>query len=115
MHLAKLVLLKVMWKQLYCQSSRDHGTLGFFKSLLNRSTVKDDPKKAVDATLEFVQTVVVGHFLSCACEILGIAKLDADIPIARALRKEIQQSSMSTSVILQHKLSRTAHYLREVT
>ena len=34
-----------------------------FQSLLNHNTVKDDPKKAVDATLEFVRTVVVGHLL----------------------------------------------------
>lgn len=67
----------MIWKSLYCQSSSDHGTLGYFQSLLNRKTIKGDPKKAVDATLEFLRTVVAGHFLACACEELGITRLDA--------------------------------------
>ena len=77
----------MIWKHTYRQCSKDHGTLGFFRSLLNRITVKDDPKKAVDATLEFVRTVVVGHLLSCACEILGITKLDSEIQLPPGVKK----------------------------
>ena len=60
-----------MWKQLYKQSSaRDHGTLGFFKT---------DVKKDVNATLDFLLTVVKGHLLAVTCEVLGITKLDSKV------------------------------------
>ena len=68
---------------MYKQSSRDHGTLGFFQSLLNRKSVKHDPKAAVDATLEFLCTVVTGHFIGCACEILGISKVQLNSEILK--------------------------------
>lgn len=65
------------WKHLYSKSSSDYGTLAFFRSRLNRVAVSKEPKKSVDATVEFFTTVVRGHWLACACEILGIASLDA--------------------------------------
>ena len=37
---------QVVWK-MYGQSSKDHGTLRYFQSLLNGTTVKSDAKKAV--------------------------------------------------------------------
>ena len=43
--------------------------------------MKEDPKKAVDATLEFLRTVVTGHFLACACQLLGITKLNSHIQL----------------------------------
>ena len=58
--------MQVIWKTLYGQSSGDHGTLGYFRSLLNHNTVNADTKKAVDANLEFLSTVVKGHLLACA-------------------------------------------------
>ena len=36
---------QVIWKTLYGQTSQDHGTLGYFKSLLNRTTVKNEQKQ----------------------------------------------------------------------
>ena len=64
--------LQVVWKRLYGKSSRDHGTLNYFRALLNRRTVTSNPKKAVDANIEFIITVVKGHLLAYACELLGI-------------------------------------------
>ena len=53
---------QVIWKQLYKQSSAsDHGTLGFFRCKLNRTTVSTDVKKDVNAALDFLLTVVKGH------------------------------------------------------
>ena len=49
------------------------------RSLLNRNTVTSDVKKAVDANLEFLDTVIKGHFLASACRILGITKLDSKL------------------------------------
>lgn len=77
----------MIWRSLYSQSSKDHGTLGYFKSLLNRITVKKDPKKAVDATLEFLRTVVTGHFLACACQLLGITELDSHVQLPPGILK----------------------------
>lgn len=61
---------------MYSKSSSDYGTLAFFRSRLNRVAVSKDPKKSVDATIEFLEAVTKGHWLGCACEILGIASLE---------------------------------------
>ena len=86
---------QVIWKTLYGQTSRDHGTLGYFKSLLNRTTVKNDPKKEVNASLEFLLTVVKGHILAVACEVLGVTKLDSPLQLPPGLREGDSQSQLS--------------------
>lgn len=53
-----------------------HGTLAFFRSRLNRIAVRKDPKKDVDACIDFIFTVVKGHFLACACEEFGVTSID---------------------------------------
>ena len=70
---------------MYGQSARDHGTLRYFQSLLNRTTVKSDVKKAVDANLEFLLTVFKGHILACACQILDIDTLDGKVHLPPSL------------------------------
>ena len=35
-----------------------------------------DPKKDVNACVDFINTVVKGHFVACACEVLGITSID---------------------------------------
>ena len=85
---------QVIWKCLYKQSSRDHGTLGFFRSLLNRVTVTNDPKKCVDATIDFPTTTVKGHILACALEILGISKLDSKLQLPPGIYKASQDDQM---------------------
>ena len=66
----------MVWKKLYGRSAKDHGTLGFFRCLLNHSTVTADVKRDVDDTLEFLEVVIKGHFLAVACRILGITSLN---------------------------------------
>ena len=46
------------------------------------------PKKEVDATLDFLYTVIKGHWLVCACEILGIS---APIVLPEGLLKADQK------------------------
>ena len=82
---------QVIWKTLYGQTSRDHGTLGYFKSLLNHTTVKNEPKQSVDACLEFLLTVVKGHILAVACEVLGVSKLDSPIQLPPGIRNSSPQ------------------------
>lgn len=72
---------------LYKNSACNHGTLMFFRNKLNRTTLSNDPKKQVDATIDFVYTVVKGHWIACACEILGITDVDSTISFPRELLK----------------------------
>ena len=60
----------------------------FFRNKLNRTSLSNDPKKQVDATIDFVNTVVKGHWIACACEILGITDIEGTITIPRGLLKE---------------------------
>ena len=69
------------WKHLFAQSSSDYGTLAFFKSRLNRSAVTKEPKKCVDAAIEFLDTVVKGLWVGSACEILGISSPNAPLAL----------------------------------
>lgn len=92
-----MYVIQVIWKHLYQQSSKGHGTLGFFQSLLNRRTVKKDPKAAVDASLEFITTVVTGHVIGSACEVLDIATPDARVELPLTVVRAIQNSSLHIS------------------
>ena len=69
------------WKCQYDQSSSDHGTLAYFRNRLNRIAVTKEPKKDVDACIDLIYTVAKGHFLACACDILGVASLDQPIDL----------------------------------
>ena len=82
---------------MYRQSAREHGTLRFFQGLLHRNTVKADVKKAVDANLEFLDTVFKGHILACACKTLEISKLDSPVHLPPSL------THMSTPPRLQYQ------------
>ena len=88
---------------LYSQTPRDHGTLGYFKSLLNRNGVSNDPKKDVNATVDFLLTVVKGHLLAMACVVLGVTKLDAPINLPPFLksRSNEEQYSFLKSIAMQ--------------
>ena len=35
-----------------------------------------DPKKDVNACIDFISTIIKGHFLACACGIFGLSSLD---------------------------------------
>ena len=60
------------WKAEYGNSPAEHGTLAFFRSRLHRLAVSKDPRKEVDACVDFITTVVKGHFLACACTLFGV-------------------------------------------
>ena len=83
------------WKALYGKSNRDHGTLCYFRTLLNSSTVTSDPKKAVDANLEFLDTVVKRHLVASACRALGITRLDAKLSFPQGIRDASPQLQLA--------------------
>ena len=76
MHALTCLLTKYItgdFKRLYNQSSsRDHGTLGHFHSLLGRLSVTVDPKNSVDASLDLLMTTFKGHLVACAFKVIGI-------------------------------------------
>ena len=69
------------------KSSGDHGTLAFFRSHLNRIAVTKELKKDVNACIDFISTVMKGHFLVCACGILGVTSLDGPLTLPPGLHK----------------------------
>ena len=68
-----------MWKKLFKDSSRDHGTLGQFCSLLGRHPSAKDPKKDMNACSDFLMTVLNGHYIAAACNSLGLETPESDI------------------------------------
>ena len=50
------------WKAQYGKSSGDHGTLAFFGSCLQGLTKTKGLKKDMNACIDFVNTIVKGHF-----------------------------------------------------
>ena len=72
-------------KTLYHNSATNHRTLTFFRNKLNRTSVSSDPKKEVDATINFLYTVIKGHWIACACEILGITDVEGPIRFPQRL------------------------------
>ena len=49
--------------------------------------MKTDPKKAVDANLELLSTVVKGHILAAACNVIGIANLESKVLLPQGILK----------------------------
>ena len=87
--------MQVIWKCLFGQTSCNHGTLGYFKSLLNQTEVSKDPKNTVDSTVDFLLGVVTGHIIAVAFEILGVTKLDS---YSTTTRSSEQQSSTAACI-----------------
>ena len=69
-------ILQLTWKKLFKSSSRDHGTLGHFCSLLRRLPAAKKPKDEVNACVDILLTILKGHYIAAACSILGISAPD---------------------------------------
>ena len=69
----------MIWKHLYRLSSRECGTLSFFRTQINCIAVSKDPKKEVNACIDFLDAIIKGHWLACACEELSIDGLSSTI------------------------------------
>lgn len=77
----------MIWKTLYKNSATSHGTLKYFRNKLNRTSLSDDVKKHVDATIDLIYTVVKGHWVACACELLEISSAEGPIVVPEGLKK----------------------------
>ena len=63
--------------------------------MLNRVTVTKDPKKCVDAAIDFLTTTVKGHILACALKLLGVSKLDSKLQLPPGIYKASQDDQMA--------------------
>ena len=114
LHTLYMYILQVIWKILYKNSARSHGTLMFFRNKLNRTSLSKDVKKRVNATVDIINTVVKGHWLACACEILGISdckgiiKLPVGIHKANAVEQRNFVESIAKKVVDQLTLISSA-------
>lgn len=81
----------MMWKTLYGKSSGDHGTLAFFRNHLRRIPVTSDAKKDINACVDLIYTVMQGHILASACNILKISTLE-ECPILPSDLKAARKS-----------------------
>ena len=46
-----------------------------------------EPKKDVNACIDFINTIVKGHFLACACDIFGVTSLDEPLVLPPGIQK----------------------------
>lgn len=63
----------------------------FFRNKLNRTSLSKEVKKQVDATLDFLYTVVKGHWVACACNVLGISNVDGPGNFPRGAEAHVQR------------------------
>ena len=91
-----------MWKILYSRSSGDHGTLSFFRNHLHRIPVTADPKKDMNACVDLIYTVMKGHILACACEVLKVSSLEGQPTFPMELKKagKVQQLAFINEIAL---------------
>ena len=59
----------------------------FFRNKLDRTSLSKEVKKQVDATIDFLYTVVKGHWVACACDLLGISDAEGPINFPRGIYK----------------------------
>ena len=112
---------QVIWKKQFKASSSDHGTFYHFCSLLGRLPKAKDPKKDMNACTDVLFTVLKGHYVACACSLLGIASPN-DTPkhlpplktreqkskfIAELSRKVINLCSINKEALLNKPVAQT--------
>ena len=69
---------QTIWRRLYkISSSKEFGTLYHLRNLINRRNITKKPDTNVAASEDFLTTVVEGHIVAAAMEILGMSSPDS--------------------------------------
>ena len=84
----------------------DHGTLRHFRDILHRVAVGNDHKKAINACLDLVLTVLKGHLVASACEELGIEE-PTHHPASEILPYSLRHSAQADKKIFIDRLGKT--------
>lgn len=56
--------------------------------------MSNDPKKDVNATIDFLDAVVTGHWVACACQILGISSPNQEVTLPEGLKKATHREQL---------------------
>lgn len=67
-------------------SSKDHGTFGYFCSLLGRFPQAKKPKSDMNACMDVLFTVLKGHYVAYACSLLGISDASESSDVIATLK-----------------------------
>ena len=100
-YMISIVIIQIIWKKCYTASSRDHGTLGHFCSLLGRLPKAKKPKDNMNACVDILFTVLKGHFIASACKKLGITKCTDSPPNFPSLKKREEKFAFITELARQ--------------
>ena len=107
-----MCFLSVLWKRLHKNSHRDHGTFGHLCSTLNRFYSSKDPKKDMNLCSDSVFIALKGHYVACACKILGIAK-PTDTPSHLSLNGMCQDEKMILIIAIARQVMETFSIIPE--
>ena len=77
------------------KSCKNHGTLGYFCSMLGRMPNANDPKKDMNACTDALFTVLKGHYVACACKILQLQDPTAKCPSVDALEGKSKTAKLA--------------------
>ena len=83
--------MQLTWKVLFCDSSRDHGTMGQLFSLIKRLPAAKKPKEDMHACTDALFTVLKGYIIAAACKELGIDMDTESIPSQEMKRWSYKQ------------------------
>ncbi len=88
-------------------SSKDHGTFGYFCSLLGRFPKARDPKRDMNACSDILFTVLKGHYVAYACKLLGINDVSEPSKLVGNLKDKNAKQAFLAKISYQviHKLS----------
>lgn len=69
----------MIWKTLYLNKSRDHGTLGHLLSVMGRLPKAKKPKEDLNACFDALMTILNGYIVAAACKELGIDHPESEL------------------------------------
>ena len=64
-------------------------------------------KKDVNACIDFITTIVRGHYLACACEIFGVSQIDEQLVLPNGILKASDPEKLAfiskiASMVVEH-------------
>ena len=77
------------------KSCKNHGTLGYFCSMLGRMPNANNPKKDMNACTDVLFTVLKGHYVAYACKILQLQDPTADCHTVDSLEGKSRETKLA--------------------
>ena len=96
--------IQLTWKVIFCESSRDHGTLGQLFSLLKRLPAAKKTKDDMHACTDALFTVLKGYVIAAACKELGIKDMDSESIVVPGMKRWDGKKKLEFIVQLSRKV-----------